>query len=103
MVIIELKKYALNHAIDVDFRFFRDAYGNEVDLILDFGSRVKALEIKSAETLKTDFTKGIELFGRLFGVDKGYVVYGGNSPVNEVRGFCAVNPLDADFARSIME
>lgn len=74
----------MNHAIDVEFRFFRDTRGNEVNLVLDFGARVVAIEIKSSETLKTDFAKGLDLFHRLFGTREGYVVYGGKTPVGEV-------------------
>lgn len=70
----------MNHAIDVEFRFFRDTRGNEVNLVLDFGARVVAIEIKSSETLKTDFAKGLDLFHRLFGTREGYVVYGGGNP-----------------------
>ena len=61
--------------------FYRDSNGNEVDLLIKKGAGYDCIEIKSAETFHTDFTKGIEKFEKEYPelVKDKYVIYGGES------------------------
>ncbi len=58
--------------------YWRDQTGHEVDLLLDLGKRMTAVEIKSGMTLSADTFKGIKYFLSLPGaVGDGVVIHGG--------------------------
>jgi uncharacterized protein len=59
--------------------FWRDNTGHEVDLLLEEGECLKAIEIKSGETINTDFFKGLEFFKRISDIpdDNYFLIYGG--------------------------
>lgn len=61
--------------------FWRDSKGNEVDLLTDSGRNLKIVEIKSAQTIKDDFFKGLNYFGKIqenYAVER-FIVYGGET------------------------
>ena len=58
--------------------FWRDSAGNEVDCILEDGSAIKAIEIKSAKTSSSSFFKGLEYWKNVTGNSNNYLVYGGD-------------------------
>ncbi|NCS86274.1 MAG: AAA family ATPase [Candidatus Pacebacteria bacterium CG_4_10_14_3_um_filter_34_15] len=64
-IIVELKKYILNHSKSAKLYFYRDSNGNEVDLIIDGGLFQIPVEIKSGATFSTEFLKGLEYWSRL--------------------------------------
>ncbi len=59
--------------------FYRDSNGNEIDLLLDLGSQTIPVEIKSGETLHSEFFKGIEYWRKLMdqGDSPAALIYGG--------------------------
>jgi predicted AAA+ superfamily ATPase len=57
--------------------YFKDSNGNEIDLIVDNGKELLAVEIKSAKTLATDFFKGLDYWKKISGYSKGYLIYNG--------------------------
>ena len=59
---------------------WRNSTGHEIDLILEAGAQLWAVEIKSGETLNTDFFKGLKYFKGLSSVpdENLYLVYGGD-------------------------
>ena len=59
--------------------FWRDSVGHEVDLLLDEGDLLKAVEIKSGETLNDDFFKGLRYFKKISNMpeDCFYLIHGG--------------------------
>ncbi|NTU73731.1 ATP-binding protein [Candidatus Roizmanbacteria bacterium] len=65
LIIIELKKYILNHSKSAKLYFFRDSNGNEVDLVIDGGIAQIPVEIKSGATFTTEFLKGLEYWKKL--------------------------------------
>ena len=60
--------------------FWRDVKGHEIDFILDRGSKLLPVEVKSGETLASDSFKGLHYFRRLDGdkSDRPVLIYGGN-------------------------
>jgi hypothetical protein len=77
-IVSELLKNRFNQGKPDNLYFFRDNTGNEVDVVLDQGTELTALEIKSAQTINTSFFKGITYFSKLSGkVGRSILVYGG--------------------------
>lgn len=76
-VVSELRKRFVHNGQRAPLFFFRDARGNEVDVLIDMGLRQLPVEIKLGETVVSDFLKGIEHYTRLSGVPGGWLVNGG--------------------------
>ena len=59
--------------------FWRDSTGHEIDLLLEEGENFKAIEIKSGETINSDFFKGLTYFGNLSKLsnENRFLIYGG--------------------------
>jgi predicted AAA+ superfamily ATPase len=60
--------------------FWRDKTGLEIDVLLEYGSQLIPIEIKSAETIHTDFFSNLTKWNALTGHDPSfsYLVYGGH-------------------------
>jgi len=80
-VIGELLKGRFNRGLRENIYFWRDRSGHEVDCIVDQGTTLLPFEIKSGETIGSDFFKGLQYWYELTGTDsdKGYVIYGGQN------------------------
>lgn len=81
MVIAEALKYRFNQGKRSNLYFYRDAKGNEVDLLMVNGSDIFPIEIKAGMTITRDYFKGLTHFAKAFPeyIPKGGgVVYGGN-------------------------
>jgi len=80
MIIVESLKYWFNRSKRSNLFFWRDAKGNEVDLLLEFGPDVVPVEIKSGATISEDYFKGLRVFSsRLAQPPKtSALVYGGD-------------------------
>lgn len=79
LVVTELLKHRFNLGQTDNLYFFRDSKGNEVDIIMEFGSHLLPVEIKSGSTIATDFFKGLNYFRKLAGdrVENAWLIYGG--------------------------
>ncbi|RLE47176.1 MAG: AAA family ATPase [Candidatus Methanomethylicota archaeon] len=83
-VVTEILKQRLNAGKRSNLYYFRDNVGNEVDLILDYGTEVIPVEIKLGKTINRDFLKGLRYYYKLNSKSKkGYLIYGGNE--NQLR------------------
>lgn len=84
----------MNSGKRADLYSHRDTHGNEVDLVIRKGSKLIAIEIKSASTFTTHFFDGIENFKNAVGVrfDRGYVLYNGHEQY-VLKGIKAINPI----------
>ena len=79
-IMTEYIKNTWNKGEALSFYFWRDSAGNEVDLLIEEGQRLKIAEVKSSKTIKQDFFKALTYFEKLaqkYTVEK-YVIYGGN-------------------------
>lgn len=66
-VVAELIKGKLNAGERPCFYFWRDSNGNEVDLLVEQGSGIMPIEIKSGRTVTREFFTGIEKWCQLAG------------------------------------
>jgi predicted AAA+ superfamily ATPase len=64
-MVVEALKQRLNHGLPPDLYYYRDSGGLEVDLLLDRGDRLDAVEVKSGETLAADFFKPLDKLATL--------------------------------------
>ncbi len=80
-VISELLKARYNAGETSNLYFWRDRSGHEVDLLIDHGTQLSPLEIKSGQTINKDYFKGLDFWRELAGkiAGKAWLVYGGNS------------------------
>ncbi|MBD3279943.1 DUF4143 domain-containing protein [Candidatus Dojkabacteria bacterium] len=78
LVINEFRKFQLSKSISDQLYFYRDSNHNEIDLLIDKGLSTIPIEIKSAQTYDSDFSKGLRYWRQ--NIDStvgGYVVYSG--------------------------
>ena len=60
LIISEWKKYYLNMGETPPLHFWRDSNGNEIDLIVETNYQLMPVEIKSGQTVNSDFFKGLK-------------------------------------------
>lgn len=77
LIINELKKNVLNDGIRPQFYFWRDYGQREVDLLIQDGTRLKAVEIKSGKTINDNFFNGLTYFQKIVPEAERILVYGG--------------------------
>ena len=79
LMVSELLKRRFNSARTDNLYYFRDNVGNEIDLILDHGAVLDAIEIKSGQTIAKDFFKSLNYLARLTDTLRdAYLMYGGD-------------------------
>ena len=91
LVVSEMTKNSINNASRSKFYFWRDKTQNEVDLIVETGLKLNAIEIKSSKTINTKYFKGLGYFKKLKTDTHLYLVYGGNE--NQTRSDYKVNSV----------
>ena len=62
LVVIEALKYRYNRGKRSNLYFWRDAKGNEIDLLIESGPDVAAVEIKAGATISGDWFKPLHAF-----------------------------------------
>lgn len=65
MIITELVKTCYNKQLNMDLYFWRESNGSEIDCIADSGSFMKAIEIKSAQTLHPGLFRQLIFWNKL--------------------------------------
>jgi hypothetical protein len=65
LTVSELLKKQFNTGSTDNLYYWRDKTGNEVDIIIENLSRLKAIEIKAGETISAEYFKGLEYFKTL--------------------------------------
>lgn len=80
MVIIEALKYRYNRGKRNNLYFWRDAKGNEVDLLIESGPDIIPVEIKAGATISGDYFKGLHTFASRLPTPprKSALIYGGS-------------------------
>ena len=106
LIVMEFLKNCYEKAERSDLSFFRDSNKNEVDLIVSLQARLWAVEIKSSQTVTSDFFKGLNYFTELNHGDdvRKALVYGGDqSQVRSLGRVVAWKRLSAFFDETKME
>lgn len=91
-VVSELLKTYQNHGREPDVYFWRDSAGHEIDLLIDRGEMLLPIEIKSGETIASDFFKNLEFWRSLPNQAEAAtaIVYGGeDSRMQRDANVCA--------------
>ena len=91
MVITEMVKKCLNVGDEVNLSYWRDKTGREVDVIVDEGFNLLPIEIKSGQTVQSDYFKNIEYWNELSGEERAVVLYGGGQTQQRSNGTLVVN------------
>ena len=80
LIVMEALKQRYNKGKESNIFFFRDAKGNEIDLLIREAGELKAIEIKSSQTYAPSFEDVLKKRGSLLTtpVSKRAVVYAGN-------------------------
>lgn len=76
-VVTEKLKGFFNAGQEAPMYFWRDSNGHEVDLVLDRGTHLDPIEVKSGATFDPSFLDGLEYFAALQGRPGGELIYGG--------------------------
>lgn len=87
-VISEIMKYFYNHGQEPSVYFWHDHLKHEVDCIIDYGSRIIALEIKAGRTVNASFFSGLSHLKSVIPPQtqaSSFVIYGGNK--RQVTGY----------------
>jgi len=77
-VITERIKAFSNSGKEAPFYFWRDTKGHEVDLLVDRGTLLEPIEIKSGATFDLSFMDGLRYFASLQKQGGGQLIYGGD-------------------------
>jgi uncharacterized protein len=94
LVVSEMKKHCFNRGINDNLFFWRDNVGHEVDVLIDNGTDLIPVEIKSGRTITNEFFSGLEYWKRLGKTQRGFVVYAGENVQNQSNGITTV-PLSS--------
>lgn len=87
-IISDLMKQSFNIGIRPSLYFWRDKAGNEVDCLIEKGTQLIPVEIKSGKTINSDFFDGIEYWNNLSMSDPsgGFIVYSGDQNQKREKG-----------------
>ena len=78
-VVSELYKQQMNLGQSLDFYFWLDHIGSEVDVVSESSKGLQAIEIKSGSTFASDWVNGVNKWQSTAGADSIHptIVYGG--------------------------
>lgn len=86
LIVAEALKQRLHTGRDNNLLFYRDQVGNEVDIVAEDSSQLHAIEIKSGQTIASDFFKNLNRFAKFTGkVTSSTLVYGGEEKQNRSK------------------
>lgn len=79
MILSDFLKKRYHHGLSPNVYFWRDKSGHEVDCILETGSQLSPIEIKSSATIHSDMFKGLTQWCKWADVDpsSGTIIYSG--------------------------
>jgi predicted AAA+ superfamily ATPase len=79
-VVSELLKSRFSQGLSSNLYFWRDHVGHEVDILLEMDNHLIPIEVKSGQTVSTDFLQGLNHWLQLAGESAGqaWLIYGGD-------------------------
>lgn len=99
LAVIEVQKYNYNHSLNRRIYFYRDNQC-EVDILWPVGGKLLPIEVKSGQTIASDFSKGVNYFRANFPkqcAPESIIAYGGDTSRKTSAGmrYCPVEKLAA--------
>jgi uncharacterized protein len=86
-IVTELLKNRFNQGQRSNLYFWRESSGNKIDVLIDEGLQQTPIEIKSGQTINSDWLKGLKYWQTLTKYSgKRYVIYGGEDIQNRSEG-----------------
>ncbi|MCG2701055.1 MAG: ATP-binding protein [Candidatus Falkowbacteria bacterium] len=87
-VISEFMKHKYNQGAEPNVYFWRNKAGNEIDLLIETADKLIPIEIKSGQTITSDYFKGLNYYNNLSRGSRknSYVIYGGHSKQRRTEG-----------------
>lgn len=78
-VISNFFKNRYNQGLEPNIYYWRDKTGNEVDVIIESGKSIVPIEIKSGQTISSDYFNGLRYYNKISKEenDKFFVIYSG--------------------------
>lgn len=88
MILSDFMKKRFHHGLPPNLYFWRDKTGLEVDGIVEEGSKIRPLEIKSSETIQPDFFEGVSKWCKISETDpsSSLIIYGGLDEQQRTQG-----------------
>lgn len=80
LIITEILKDRFNHGLPSNLFFWRDNLGTEIDMLIEHGEELIAVEIKSGQTVNKDYFLSLQKWMKYSGSspEQRYIIYGGN-------------------------
>ena len=80
LIVSEVLKYRRNAGVPPDLYFWRDNNGLEADLLIEDGTALQPLEVKSGRTVTPDYIRAAQRAGRVAGDEARppWLVHGGD-------------------------
>ncbi|MBK8927294.1 MAG: ATP-binding protein [Crocinitomicaceae bacterium] len=91
MVITEMTKNRTNAGVAVNLFYWRDKTGHEIDVIIDKAGKLLPVEIKSGQTMNTEFLKNLTYWRKLSKVNKAQLLYAGKENQKRSDGTSILN------------
>lgn len=87
-VVSEFIKYRYNQGGEPNVYFWRNKAGNEIDLLIEMADKLIPIEIKSGQTITSEYFKGLAYYNNLShgSYKDSYVVYGGSEKQQRSKG-----------------
>lgn len=86
MIVSEIKKHCFNRSKNENLFFWRENTGKEIDLLVERGDRIKAVEVRSGKTITPEFFNGINHWKKITGEKNGIIIYSGDIVQNYSDG-----------------
>lgn len=88
MIISDLMKASFNQGLKPNLYFWRDKAGHEIDCLIDQGTTLTPIEIKSGYTLNDNYFKNILYWNKLAqkAPSESFLIYGGTEEQKRTQG-----------------
>lgn len=82
LIVAEARKHDFNRAARANFYFWREHHGHEIDLLIERGLQIDAVEIKASQTLTGDHFAGLRYWQSLTACENErlHLIYAGDTP-----------------------
>jgi len=86
-VLAEIMKVSCNQGERIPIYFWREQSGNEIDCLIESGSKLIPIEIKATQTPKVSMAVSLEKIMKNLGnmLEEGYIVHGGRQQLNYAK------------------